>query len=42
MIHIVASRSIQDHLHDINVMYFEPFLNTVCRKGYVMMILALG
>jgi len=27
MIHIVAGHSIQDHLHGINVMYFEPFLN---------------
>jgi hypothetical protein len=28
MIHIVAGHSIQDHLHDMSVMYFEPFLNT--------------
>jgi hypothetical protein len=34
MIHIVVGHSIQDHLHDMNVMYFEPFLNT-CIKMVV-------
>jgi hypothetical protein len=32
MIHIVASHNIEDHLHDMNVMYFEPFLNTCVEK----------
>jgi hypothetical protein len=32
MIHIVVSHSIQDHSHDMNVMYFEPFLNMCIEK----------
>jgi hypothetical protein len=32
MIHIVIGHSIHDHLHDMNVMYFEPFLNTSIKK----------
>jgi hypothetical protein len=34
MIHIVVGHRIQDHLHDMNVMYFESFLNT-CIKMVV-------
>jgi hypothetical protein len=32
MIHIVVGHSIQGHLHDMNVMYFEPFFNTCIKK----------
>jgi len=32
MIHIVVSHSIQDNAHDMNVMYFEPFLNMCIKK----------
>jgi hypothetical protein len=32
MIHIVIAHSIHDHLHDMNVMYFEPFLNMCIEK----------
>jgi hypothetical protein len=41
MIHIVASHNIYDHLHNMNVMYFEPFKN-VYQKGCVMMKLTPG
>jgi hypothetical protein len=32
MIHTVIGHGIQDHLHNINVMYFEPFLDTCIKK----------
>jgi len=32
MIHIVVGHSFQDRLHDMNVMYFEPFFNTCMEK----------
>jgi hypothetical protein len=32
MIHIVIGHSIQDHLHNMNVMYFESFLNMCIEK----------
>jgi hypothetical protein len=32
MIHIVIGHNIQNHLHDMNVMYFEPFLNMCIEK----------
>jgi hypothetical protein len=32
MIHIVVGHSIQDHLHDMNIMYFDPFFNTFIEK----------